>query len=71
NSPSVILADEPTGDLDEETESDIIKFFQQVNRESGTTFVIVTHNKNIAAQSHRQVVMKDGVLGEGTEKLAG
>ncbi len=64
NSPSIILADEPTGDLDEETEGDIIKFFKQVNRDFGTTFVIVTHNKTIAAQSHRQLVMKNGVLSE-------
>jgi len=65
NSPSIILADEPTGDLDEETEGDIINFFQQVNREFGTTFVIVTHNKTIATQAHRQLVMKNGVLSEG------
>jgi len=64
NSPSIILADEPTGDLDEETEGDIIKLFQQVNRESGTTFVIVTHNKTIASQAHRQLIMKNGVLNE-------
>lgn len=71
NSPSIILADEPTGDLDEETEGDIIKLFQQVNREFGTTFVIVTHNKTIATQAHRQLIMKNGVLSEVVSSLQG
>ena len=62
--PAVILADEPTGDLDEETEREIINLFRRVNEEQLTTFVIVTHNREIAAQAHRQLVMKDGVLGE-------
>ncbi len=61
-SPSVILADEPTGDLDEETEADIIRLFRQVNEEQSTTFVIVTHNKSIASQTQRQLTMRDGVL---------
>ena len=60
--PAVILADEPTGDLDEETEREIINLFRQVNAEQNTTFVIVTHNRELASQVHRQLVMKDGVL---------
>jgi putative ABC transport system ATP-binding protein/lipoprotein-releasing system ATP-binding protein len=62
SAPAVILADEPTGDLDEETEREIINLFRRVNEEQATTFVIVTHNREIAAQTHRQLVMKDGVL---------
>ena len=58
----MILADEPTGDLDEETERTIISLFRRVNEEQSTTFVIVTHNREIAAQVHRQLVMKNGVL---------
>lgn len=61
-SPEVILADEPTGDLDEETEREIINLFRRVNAEQATTFIIVTHNRELAAQVHRQVVMKNGVL---------
>lgn len=64
NSPSIILADEPTGDLDEETESDIIGFFNRINKEHESTFIIVTHNKTIASQAHRQLVMKNGILSE-------
>lgn len=62
--PAVILADEPTGDLDEATEREIINLFRKFNTEQNTTFVIVTHNREIAAQAHRQLVMKNGVLGE-------
>lgn len=61
-SPALILADEPTGDLDEETEREIINLFRRVNAEQATTFVIVTHNRELATQVHRQVVMKNGVL---------
>lgn len=60
--PAVILADEPTGDLDEQTEAEIINLFRQVNAAQATTFVIVTHNRELAAQVHRQLVMKNGVL---------
>lgn len=62
--PAVVLADEPTGDLDEETEREIINLFRRFNVDLATTFVIVTHNREIAAQAHRQLVMKNGVLGE-------
>jgi len=60
--PAVILADEPTGDLDEETEGEIINLFRRVNAEQATTFVIVTHNREIATKVNRQMVMKNGVL---------
>ncbi len=64
NNPSLVLADEPTGDLDEETEQDIIRLFQDMNRERKTTFIIVTHNKEIAAQAARQLKMSSGILSE-------
>lgn len=63
NHPDIILADEPTGDLDEETEMDILKVFREFNR-TGTTFVVVTHNAHLARtqQQARVLVMKQGVL---------
>lgn len=64
NNPSLVLADEPTGDLDEETEQDIIRLFRDMNQERKTTFIIVTHNKEIAAQAARQLRMSSGVLSE-------
>jgi len=62
NRPSVVLADEPTGDLDEETEQDIIRLFSEMNGALKTTFIIVTHNKEIAGQAARQLRMSNGIL---------
>ncbi|MEJ2689708.1 MAG: ABC transporter ATP-binding protein [Deltaproteobacteria bacterium] len=62
NDPQVLLADEPTGDLDETTEKEIINLFQAMNKERGITFVIVTHEQSIASVAHRRLSMKDGRL---------
>jgi putative ABC transport system ATP-binding protein/lipoprotein-releasing system ATP-binding protein len=63
NNPSIILADEPTGDLDEDTEQEIIKLFHTMNEEQGITFVIVTHSSDIARQCCRnQYRMHQGIL---------
>ena len=64
NRPEIILADEPTGDLDEDTEDEIIRLFQDMSEKQKTTFLIVTHNKEIAAQTRRQLSMSNGVLSE-------
>ena len=50
NSPAVILADEPTGNLDEETAEGILQLLQQINREQGTAIVMVTHNRSICTR---------------------
>ena len=62
NDPKLILADEPTGDLDEETEAEIIEIFGRLNRETGITFVIVTHNSEVARSCNSQYRMTHGVL---------
>ncbi len=64
NNPAIILADEPTGDLDEETEADIIRFFERFNSEKRTTIVMVTHNSDLAARAARRFRMKHGVIEE-------
>jgi len=64
NDPEVILADEPTGDLDEETEADIMKFFKIMNEEESITFIMVTHNKELARQAKRQLKMSNGSIKE-------
>ena len=64
NSPEIILADEPTGDLDEETENEIIRLFQNMSEKNEVTFLIVTHNKDIAARARRHLSMSNGVLSE-------
>jgi putative ABC transport system ATP-binding protein/lipoprotein-releasing system ATP-binding protein len=62
NNPGLILADEPTGDLDEETEQDMMNFFKTMNRAEGTTFVMVTHNTDLAQQTQRRFRMHQGTL---------
>jgi putative ABC transport system ATP-binding protein len=61
NEPKLLLADEPTGALDQRTGAEIIKLFEQLNRE-GVTIVIVTHDPGIAARTRRQIRIVDGVI---------
>lgn len=70
NRPSIILADEPTGDLDEETEMEILNIFRQYNTGKKTTFLVVTHNSTLVATQHnpRTFLMKNGQLSETTAK---
>ncbi len=60
--PAIVLADEPTGDLDEETEAEMIGLFKKFNEENGTVFIIVTHNTDLAKQSGRQLKMSNGIV---------
>src|SRR4029450_12235242 len=61
NDPEVLLADEPTGNLDSRTSVEIMAIFQQLN-ERGITVIMVTHEQDIAAYAQRNVVMRDGVI---------
>lgn len=58
--PSVLLADEPTGNLDSANSEEIMKLFQKFHKEDGQTLVIITHDPSIAAQSQRLIQMQDG-----------
>lgn len=60
--PEIILADEPTGDLDEETEAEIMSFFERINRERKVTMIMVTHSSELALRAGRRLRMKQGVL---------
>jgi len=61
NSPSIILADEPTGNLDSKTSEEIIELFSKIHSE-GNTVIMVTHEEDVAEHSHRIVRLKDGVV---------
>ncbi len=62
NSPAMVLADEPTGELDSKTGHSIVKLMQNLNAKLGQTFVLVTHNEAVAAECHRIVRMQDGKI---------
>jgi len=67
NNPSIILADEPTGNLDSQTGKEIMSIFQKLNND-GINIVLVTHEADIAAYSQRIIHLRDGLI-EGEEKL--
>ena len=62
NNPAVVLADEPSGNLDSQNADELHQLFFQLNKELGQTFILVTHNQNLANMADRKLVMKDGVI---------
>jgi len=60
NKPSLILADEPTGNLDSATSSEIMGLFQHLNSDQGITIILVTHEADIAEHAKRQIIFRDG-----------
>ena len=65
NHPSLLLADEPTGNLDSHTSLDILHMFQTLNREEGITVLLVTHDPGVAHFAKRIISIRDGVISEG------
>lgn len=65
NNPALVLADEPTGNLDQKTTESIFELIQRLNQEQQIAFLLVTHDLNLAHKLNRRLIMQDGVLREG------
>lgn len=64
NNPSIILADEPTGNLDSKTGEIVLQTFRRLNEQEGHTIVLITHEPSIAAAANRTIFLRDGVITE-------
>nr|MDO8043689.1 ATP-binding cassette domain-containing protein [Candidatus Baldrarchaeota archaeon] len=65
NDPDIILADEPTGNLDSKSGSEVMMYLRKMNEELGTTVIVVTHDREIAEMTDRIIHIKDGkIIGE-------
>jgi putative ABC transport system ATP-binding protein len=62
NNPSVLLADEPTGNLDSKTSAEILQMFQRLNEEEGLTIILVTHDPGVATTAQRAIHIRDGLI---------
>jgi putative ABC transport system ATP-binding protein/lipoprotein-releasing system ATP-binding protein len=62
NKPDIILADEPTGDLDEDTEGEIMDLFEHINKKQGVTIILITHNLDLAGKAQKKFRMSKGQL---------
>jgi ABC-type lipoprotein export system ATPase subunit len=65
NHPSLLFADEPTGNLDSHTSHDVLRMFQQINHDQGITIIIVTHDAGVAQHAQRIIRISDGVIADG------
>lgn len=64
NNPAIVLADEPTGNLDGKNKLEIIKLLEKLNTDQGTTIIMITHDKNIASKANRMLFLTDGKLSD-------
>jgi ABC-type lipoprotein export system ATPase subunit len=70
NNPSILMADEPTGNLDSRTSREIIALFKELNEKSGLTIILVTHDQDVAKHARRIVALRDGLIVADTPNLS-
>jgi putative ABC transport system ATP-binding protein len=70
NQPSILLADEPTGNLDSKTSEEIMAIFQRLNQDLGITIIMITHEPDIASFAKRNILFRDGKIVDDHENLA-
>jgi len=70
NAPAILMADEPTGNLDSRTSKEVIEILGRLNREDGITIILVTHDQTVARHARRLLVLRDGRIVEDTADLA-
>jgi ABC-type lipoprotein export system ATPase subunit len=71
NHPRILLADEPTGNLDSRTSEEILKMFQDLYRSEGITIILVTHDPNVASHARRIIRIRDGLIEDDAMAHAG
>jgi len=69
NDPSIILADEPTGNLDSKTSDIVLKTFQELNRKEGRTIILITHEHDVAKYADRVIYVRDGMVEDENYKI--
>src|SRR5690606_25115347 len=66
NEPSILMADEPTGNLDSRTSREVMALFRELNERDGITIILVTHDTQVARNARRAIVLRDGHVVEDT-----
>jgi ABC-type lipoprotein export system ATPase subunit len=70
NEPPILMADEPTGNLDSRTSTEIIQLFRDLNAQSGITVILVTHDQDVARNAKRIIALRDGEIVQDTTEIA-
>ncbi|MEZ5474670.1 MAG: hypothetical protein R3E72_06655 [Steroidobacteraceae bacterium] len=67
NEPALVLADEPTGNLDRDSANQVFELLTEIQRETGTTFLLSTHDESLASRCERRIRLQNGVITSGNE----